>query len=948
MTNFLIKKIWRNKWLMLCLLMGNILLIGTAIGIPLYITATFQRVFQQDLRAVQENENRFPAVTSLSFDFNQVPEYLYEWNFDMTRNIWWPETVQSLNIPINKSIMSYSFSSWRFTPQTPREHPAAYRSANLLAVTGFMDNITLTHGTLPSERLESDNVIEALAMNMALLQRDLLLGEYMVLEESDYTPPLRLRIVGIFELPIESGAFWSVVPLNFENTLLISDLLVYEYFVRNYSPDFRMTVTWTEILDFRRMNFLNQELYEEAVFNAREFFDNTAAWTFSENFLDVVLGQGERTERLAVTLWMLLLPVFVMLALFIYMVSHQLLSIDQNVVSILKSRGVGRLQILMIYATQGFFVALVSFPAGLYLGIGICHFLGASNGFLDLVQREALQVFITTEALLFGLGAALFSFLTMFLPVIRFSKFGIHEHKTSNIGKPKKPLWQRFFIDILLFGFSIYSLYNINNQLEMLRIADMGLDPVLFLTSSMFMVGAALLCLRIFPYIVKLVFWLGKEKWPPSIYASMLKVIRSAGEEQFIMLFLVFTVSIGIFSAQAARTINLNNENMIQFTAGADLRFKESWEHNVPRGGLVGGVFVGSPDILMYTGPDFSRFEPLQQVESWTGVAMREGMIRAHRFSISPIQVIAIETDTFGETVWFRDDLLPIHLNYFLNTLGRNPDGVLLPDIYRTQLGLSVGDTISISEITALGMPSGDEIELTVMGFLEHFPRFPAATYRLDPETGERMLAAVHFAVMNLGHMQLHWGTRPIEVWMRTNTLTNLFFYDFVEYEGLVLTSFHDTKNELVFARQEPIIQGTNGALTISFIIILFICFVGFLIYWMLSIRSRVLQFGIFRAMGMGMRNILVLLFNEQMFITFTALVMGVVVGEASGRLFIPLIKVSYTPAEQILPLLVVMEARDYASIYVVLGAMFLICILILRRYISKIKIDQALKLGED
>jgi putative ABC transport system permease protein len=45
---------------------------------------------------------------------------------------------------------------------------------------------------------------------------------------------------------------------------------------------------------------------------------------------------------------------------------------------------------------------------------------------------------------------------------------------------------------------------------------------------------------------------------------------------------------------------------------------------------------------------------------------------------------------------------------------------------------------------------------------------------------------------------------------------------------------------------------------------------------------------------------------------------------------------------------MIVTEAQDYRNLYSVVGIMIVICLIILGGYISKIKIAQALKLGED
>ena len=43
--------------------------------------------------------------------------------------------------------------------------------------------------------------------------------------------------------------------------------------------------------------------------------------------------------------------------------------------------------------------------------------------------------------------------------------------------------------------------------------------------------------------------------------------------------------------------------------------------------------------------------------------------------------------------------------------------------------------------------------------------------------------------------------------------------------------------------KNDPVLQGTNGILTVGFIVVLLLCTVGFLIYWILSIQSRALLF---------------------------------------------------------------------------------------------------------
>ena len=144
------------------------------------------------------------------------------------------------------------------------------------------------------------------------------------------------------------------------------------------------------------------------------------------------------------------------------------------------------------------------------------------------------------------------------------------------------------------------------------------------------------------------------------------------------------------------------------------------------------------------------------------------------------------------------------------------------------------------------------------------------------------------------------------------------------------------------------IVSDTNGILTANFIVVLMLCMVGFLIFWILSIRSRELQFGIFRAMGLSMGEVIRMLAVEQVLISGSSILIGVGVGALVTRLYLPLIQIAYSTADQVLPLKLVTEASDYVRLFTVIAAMVICCMGILAWLISKIRIAQALKLGED
>ena len=149
-------------------------------------------------------------------------------------------------------------------------------------------------------------------------------------------------------------------------------------------------------------------------------------------------------------------------------------------------------------------------------------------------------------------------------------------------------------------------------------------------------------------------------------------------------------------------------------------------------------------------------------------------------------------------------------------------------------------------------------------------------------------------------------------------------------------------------ARNDTVYQVTNGLLTINFMVTLILCAVGFLIYWILSIRLRELLFGVYRAMGMSMKEIIGMLLNEHFFLSFLSIASGTLIGCIATKLFVPLIEIAYRVTAQTLPIEVLIERSDAIRLAAVISGMLLFCIIILGILISKIKIAQALKLGEE
>ena len=233
-------------------------------------------------------------------------------------------------------------------------------------------------------------------------------------------------------------------------------------------------------------------------------------------------------------------------------------------------------------------------------------------------------------------------------------------------------------------------------------------------------------------------------------------------------------------------------------------------------------------------------------------------------------------------------------------------------------------------------------LEVTAYAFVDLWPTF-------NPNSDAKGSANPSLIVANLNYVQAKMALEPYEVWIKKQPgVPSAALYQDLEQKKLEIQSLEDTDFSIVASKNDPMLQGTNGALTLGFIVSLVISVIGFLIYWVISIRERTLQFGIYRAIGLSRRSIFGMLVWEQFMISGTAILAGIIIGGLTSDNFVPLLQIVYSAAEQVPPFVVTAYLSDYLKVYAVTIFMLAICLSVLGVIVSRIRIHQAIKLGEE
>jgi len=935
MLSFVFRKILNKRWMAISLLIGNLLLIAIAAASPMYSQAVLQRALMKDMSNQLVETNQYPGTIVVKSQFSPYLGINRNVITDLEEMVFAMD--EDMNTPSLVEVTRTSINDVKATPAVKIDN-LKMDSLQLVSFSDVRDHIEVVHGEMFSNEVK-DHTFDIMVGEKTLVEQSLSLGQELILERltDENEVPYRARISGVFTNKDEQDPYWVTSPAYFTNIMLMDEELFHELIIEK--SDKMYNLEWYQILDYTQMRSDNAEHLLE---RTEWYLDNTKNYGgkyIRAYYLETLREYVTAAKKLNTTILVLQVPIFVLLAAFIFMVSRQMLEMEQNEISVFKSRGASKSQIIRIYLIQSLLIAAVGILGGIPLGIMICKMIGASNDFLSFVQRTALPVELSSKVLLMVAGAALFSIATMVFPVFRFSKVTIVDYKRGKNRKGRS-WWKTVFLDVILLAYSLYSYWQFQGQQDYLaeKVVDgAALDPMLYFNSSLFMLGCGLLFLRLLPLAIKLIFWVGKKLWPPALYASFLRILRANDNQGFLVVFLVLTISLGIFDTQMARTINANSEERLCYTNGADIVLQEKWLDN---------SYAVSEDTtglvkLTYTEPDFSKYKTMEGVESVTKVLIdKNTTISITDGKIKNAMLMGIHTKEFGETAWFKESLLENHWYEYLNAMSKNSRAILVSSNFRDKYGYQIGDALFYAN------GNGDTARGVIYGFVDYWPGY-APTTRRKGNDGIYKDEDNYLVVAHLSQLQSYWGVTPYQVWIKAKDSTQ-FIYDYAAESGTRFTTFKDTTAELIALKNDPVFQGTNGILTIGFIIVLVLCTAGFLIYWILSIQSRTLQFGIYRAMGMSQGEVLSMLLNEQLFISGVSIGAGVLVGLVSSKLFVPLIQIAYSAADKVLPLEIISNASDFMRLGGVIGIMLVICITILGVLISKIRISQALKLGED
>lgn len=936
MLEVMLQKLWHKKWMVICLLSGCSLLIATAVSFPMYREAAFNRMLQDEFNHYLYENSEWPVKNSMVM--------ISKKNIG-GKNISRMETFtdglcKQLGVTEKENIRYYSLGKVEAQSQMKRDDLGKL-GIRLGYMSDLPEHIALLAGEMYSDTgITEADYIETVISESAMVSMNLLVGEHIEFSglKTVNGDTIRIKIVGVYTVKEQGDFYWQNTPDSMDTVCLMNEELFREYFTGDNAEKYTITCTYNVLYSYEDIKASDVAmLKKEANKLLKESaFKNTMN---TPEYLKILERYEGKKIRIDATLFILQIPVLILLCAFLFMISGQMYQMEMNEISVLKSRGASAGQIFRLYLYQNLFLTFIGMVLGLPLGGVFCRLLGSADNFLKFNIKRELQISYTPEVFGYALLAVVMSVLITTLPTLKHSRFTIVKLKQQKALK-KNTLWEKCFLDLIFLCIAFYGFYNYSNNTEALTqrvLKGEALDPLLYISSSLFILGSGLLLLRIQPYVVKGINKVGLRWWKPAPYASFMEIIKNGRKQQFIMIFMILTISLGMFHATVARTILRNAEDNKEYLDGADLIIQEVWGNNA--------AFVATDNTIefQYYEPDYSRYATMAGAQSYTKVLVdKKAYVSQESNKRQNVTVMGIHTKEFGENTHISDALLAEPYHQYLNELALKADGVLVSKNFKTILGYQVGDTIAFSN-NVNSKASGK-----IVGFFDYWPTYQLVSTSLT-EAGELSTSSNYMIVGHLSNLQQYWGVTPYQVWITKKAdVSSNFFYDWIKENNVSVRTYTDRDKDLQEVKENPLLQGTNGVLTMSFIVMILLCAVGYLIYWIMSIRSREMMFGVLRACGMHKREIFQMLIIEQVFSGIFSIVAGIAIGKMTSKLFVPMIQTAYAASDQVLPMKLITDISDMVRLYGVIAGVMAICLIVLTVLVFKLNIAKALKLGEE
>lgn len=262
---------------------------------------------------------------------------------------------------------------------------------------------------------------------------------------------------------------------------------------------------------------------------------------------------------------------------------------------------------------------------------------------------------------------------------------------------------------------------------------------------------------------------------------------------------------------------------------------------------------------------------------------------------------------------------------------------VLASESFMKKTGHSKGEEFEVSV-------SGHRVPVRVVDTVELFPTMMSLSQSFLVSD---LASLIRYANLGSNFREL----RPNEMWISTETHgvdRKLLIEQLETDEGLLNSSVHDRETRLEDAQVDPLVKaGWRSLLFIAFAAVLILSCLGFLVHAYVSFRNRELQFALLRTVGFSTRQLIAMVWLEQVLVIGAGMALGTWMGGRLGATIMPFLGHDDFGGQVVPPFVMDVSWGSLLLTYAAMSVVFAAIIVALIWFIRKISLHRIMRIGE-
>jgi putative ABC transport system permease protein len=900
-------------------LVGVLVAVTLVAGVSLFSTAMGDAMLQARLRVDPSN-----ATIAVSLTGQPLTDAGYDTLDGYVRD----RESADLALPLGNLYVHHSTATvavYHIGDRGARLQGAAAGLLSLDYYEGLAAQIRILSGSFDDQARLPDGDVPVLLSRTTEQRLHLHLGSRLGFSDGGYPPTLigpTLVVAGIFLARDPGSLFWGGNAGNATSSSLVTPRLGTFQLFAAHGPIFSPAYFWMQQTTISAVHLADADTLLSSIARVQGHVASLAPGTSLITPLDLnIQGFLYQYNLLPYILLILVAPIVALILYAVAVTTALVLGRQAGEIVLMRSRGATGGQVMALYLCEGIVLAGVGILLGPLLGLLVARLIGHASGFLSFTGGLPFNVQLTAQTYLYVGITALLCLLAALLPAMDAARFSMTAFKGEQARRRRRPLWQRFFLDLIALLIALYGFTVLVRQGPVTSgaaTAAVAQDPLIAAAPLLFAVAVTLLLSRALPWLAALGLPLCRRFPSPAAYVALQGVSRAPRQPMRLVQLCTLTLALGICAAAVAGVESRNQADQQMYAAGAPVRLSESFDR-----ASTSALSRNAPDSMPLSAhlalPGVHAATPALRYESVGNLinTTDDGTI---------VNVLGVDPTTAGSVMWFRPDFADLPFAQLLKSIAAPGPNAIVSDSFLQATGLHRGDRFAVT------LTTGARVSFRIASVAHYFPS-------LDPRENP-------FVVTNLTYLaRLGHGHGPNEVWLSTDR-------DPVVIRHLLAVA-HTWPRQILSSvglvpaasvGDDPLTSGMYGVVSVGFLTAIGLALLGLIAYAYLVLQQRLPEVAIIRALGLSKGQVRVLLILEEVFLLGAAVLNGLIVGLLTTQLFLPYLPIA---TNVVPPFVIVMPWGAIGAFVAAIFLVFFLCLSIHVSLLLRMQLGRVLRLGE-